>query len=603
MEITRLIVNKNYSLAGFGVEGKSFEFGEVGRNKVQRTITLQEMARVSYNNGKIRVYIQDMRPVVQEIGSFKLKELPMEMFMGNGMYEPVDNTIELIQRVLLNGELIGFQLLINNQKKNVRKQDIMALYPFFKGKNFLVRYDVQNNKKYIAGKSGHSLQDLPSIETAMGDNVAVSKNKRAGTRSVTKSDGKDVHAVKDVSPFDMLTLGSALDELGGQFLLLPGTVYNNTLVKQTETPKEFRKTQVEISDPRPAVSETTPNIALNFKQIGQLEVNVRGTKKVLYPYAHKRKIVFEAGKLNTPHIGIAIHKDNVPALQNKFGASMSLSEIVDPMTNIYCKNFLTGMSENVNDIILLSLKTEYLSMMNIETAKKCWLSEKELIATVRNQIHTKILTSYCKGIIKDAEATMESAGQRPPKPLYGAYAGMSEEELADLEEAGIDVFTGAYVKVDEISEEAKAIDKKGGKTEVSPVEILYGIAGMKSLPTYKTIKSGAAFKSEANAVRYEKEIKHIAEIDSAVAKLDSSVKIYKFCEEMVKKLGQKKLEGADKIWKHNLAAVTLGGEGEYKVQNPSSWVEKKALKNGMSYEYAGSDAEGLAVNISGFKLV
>lgn len=583
MKIIKTIVNAQHKLIGFEVEGQSWEFGGIGNQKVTTQIALENMYQQKFKNSQIEMKNNN---IVEQSG-FRLRNLPMMMLKDDSLV-PIDNKITLVNRVLVDGKLAGFDVIIGGVPKRLSSQNIIANAGWFNPDNFVIRY--RDNARYMVGKPGMSIEKLPEISLTS----APVTNKRNRTRTVTEGKGRE-YSVQVISPFDMISLTEILQEIGGQFIYLPGVNYNRISSPDKELSKDFRKTGVEISGPTIDYSEKTVNVSIPFKQIGQLIVNVNGIDKTYYPFAYKKKTVFEAGKLNSPHLGIAIPTNKVEYIQSRFGASMSLSAITDPMTNMYVKTFM--QVKNPDEISLLALNTENLSAMSLANAKKYRRKESEIKAYYKKLITTKVCLSYIRGVMKDAEATAKETTGKAPKPLYGLYRGLPDYELDALVEAGVDVFSGAFTKQEESTAGKSSTPKNETDTKKIDISVEYGIAGYKTLPTYKAIKDG---KLKAGA--YDVELEQISKFKAELDKMDTVNKVYDLAKAIYDRLTKEKDEIVKNIWLSNMASLTLAGFKGFSVANPVHWRTTKPLLNGIAYSYDGKEAEGLTLNLVGLVL-
>lgn len=584
MKILKTIVNEQHRPIGFEVEGQAWEFGGIGNIKVTTQIAMENMHQQRFKNSQIEM--KDGKIIEQ--GGFKLRTLPMLMATDGGFVE-IDNSIKLVNRIIVDGKLAGFDVIIGGIPKRLTSESIISNAGWFNPDNFIVRYS--DKVRYIAGKAGMSIEKLPEISLTS----APVSNKKNKVRTATQGKGRE-YTVQNISPYDMINLTKILKEVGGKFIYLPGVNYKRISEGNVALDKSFVKTGVEVSYPEIDYSEKTVNVSIPFKQIGKLIVDVDGVDKTYYPFAYKKKTVFEAGKLNSPHLGIAVKASEVEKIQSQFGASLSLSVITDPMTNMYVKAFLN--ERNTDDIALLSLNTENLSAMSIENAKKYRLSEKEIKELYRRLIHKKVCISYIRGVMKDAESTAKEITGREPKPLYGPYKSLSEHEINCLVNAGIDVFTGAFVKEAEKTTDSTTAKKKDLDTPSKVnIAVEYGISGYKSLPSYSVIKSG-----KMKAETYGPEIAQIEAIRQKLNEYNSSEKVYQAAKAIYDRLDSEKSELIEKIWLNNMACLTLGGMKGFAVNNPSKWSPTKSLMNGIAYGYSGEEAEGLTLNLSGLTI-
>lgn len=567
IKLTKKIVNENFHIIGFEVVGKAREFGELGNTQTVRRITGQDLINMNFRNTQIRVE----NKAITELGDFRLRDLPVIMLKKNKFIE-VDNTITLISRVLIDGELKGFDTIVAGDKKRLVSSDVINLAKFFVPENFVVRYI--GDKQYIAGKPGMKLETLPEVRLTSGD---TKNNKKAAVRTAEKGT-KGAELVR-ISPFDMITLCDVVKGLGGKFIYLPGVVYNRTTALTKETSKEFKKTGVEVAKPEIAVSEKKLNVNLQFDQIGKLVVNVAGVDKAYYPFVNKNKTIFKGGELNSPYLGIAIKQDCVNELQKQFGASMSLSVITDTMTNLYVKMFLHVA--NPDDYVLLALDTRNLSPMCKASAEKYLMSEDAIKDTVVKMLNVKAALSYTKGLRKDLEL-MTTSETGTLRPLYGQYRSCSEVELKALEDAGIDVYTGAFIKTNDVDPSKVAKEEAERAEESNPdVEVAWGINGMKSAPTYATIKKD----KEKALAKYPMAMQLIAEADKIYGTTGDPNTVYKKLKKYEDSLNDNRLKLMKKLQMHNIAAYTIGGYQDIKCKDKAGWGTLKTVKGGTVWGY------------------
>lgn len=567
IKLTKKIVNENFHIIGFEVVGKAREFGELGNTQTVRRITGQDLINMNFRNTQIRVE----NKAITELGDFRLRDLPVIMLKKN-KFIGVDNTITLISRVLIDGELKGFDTIVAGDKKRLVSSDVINLAKFFVPENFVVRYT--GDKQYIVGKPGMKLETLPEVRLTSGD---TKNNKKAAVRTAEKGT-KGAELVR-ISPFDMITLCDVVKGLGGKFIYLPGAVYNRTTALTKETSKEFKKTGVEVAKPEIAVSEKKLNVNLQFDQIGKLVVNVAGVDKAYYPFVNKNKTIFKGGELNSPYLGIAIKQDCVNEIQKQFGASMSLSVITDTMTNLYVKMFLHVA--NPDDYVLLALDTRNLSPMCKASAEKYLMSEDAIKDTVVKMLNVKAALSYTKGLRKDLEL-MTTSETGTLRPLYGQYRSCSEVELKALDDAGIDVYTGAFIKTNDVDPSKVAKEEAERAEESNPdVEVAWGINGMKSAPTYATIKKD----KEKALAKYPMTVQLIAEADKIYGTTGDPNTVYKKLKKYEDSLNDNRLKLMKKLQMHNIAAYTIGGYQDIKCKDKAGWGTLKTVKGGTVWGY------------------
>ena len=561
--LKKKIVNANFQVIGFEVSGKAKEFGDIGVDIITRRLTINDLVKMGFENSQVMI---DKNKIIHEKNNFKLRFLPTILYKDN-KFTSVDSNITLLSRVLVDGELGGFDVCVSGENRRLKTPDVIRLAYFFNPTNFVVRYT--NGKNYIAGKAGYALETLPEVKL-----TAKTAAKKKATRSATAQTAKGA-SVDYSNSFDIITLCGILDELGGKFLYLPGVVYKRTGELQKETSKEFRKTGVEISKADIALSEKKVNISLPFMQIGQVTVNVAGVDRQYYPFTYRDKVIFRGKEVNSPNIGIVLEKSKVDELQSRFGGSMGLSLITDPMTNLYVKMFL-GV-RNPDDYALLAVDTRNLTPMTKENANAYLQSEEAIENIIYKLLNVKIALSVVKRLRLKVEGLRTESLTGSVKPIYGPYRGCSEEELQALTDAGIDVFTGAFTKTEEST--FKKSTTEGDENAPVDVEVAWELNGMKSAPKIDRI---LADPSKALKEKYPKAldiVNYALDIDNTPASPDEMWEKFKGVEE---RLQAERSNLIRAIQYHNIAGNVLGTF----AKNKAGWTMTKTLKAGDVYEYS-----------------
>jgi hypothetical protein len=589
MRLVKAIFNTSFGLVGFAAEGKAREFGELGTAKVVRNVTINDLVASKFKNSQIEV----RGNIIHEVGDFKIKNLPGMIFDGEA-FTDVDNSIKLVRRILIDGELAGFDVVILGRPARLTSADIINRSVCLRTDNYVVRFN--KDKKYIAGKPGMSLDTLPAVSLTSDAKTSTKKATRTAV-ATPPSEAKGAYTAIRISPFDMITLCDVLTEMGGKFIYLPGVVYNRTGKADKVTAKEFKKTGVEISRPDIKYSDKKVNTNLPFNQIGQLIIKVAGANKTYYPFTYKDKVIFKGGELNSPYLGIVIRQDRVNDLIKVFGKSMALAVIDDPLTNMYVKTFM-----NVPDpeaYTLLALNTTGLSPMSKTNAEQYRLTEAAIKENVIKMVNVKAAISYTKGLIKDVEVMLPT-GARDPRPKYDAYKTCKQVELDALTDAGVNIYTGAYEKVEDAAEATGAKAKVEDTDEVADiaVEIVYGVKGLKTAPTYATISKNPekALAKFPLAAELCDKAKNIYSTPGNVYDIYSSLK------KLEKDLNKVKDSIVKTLWLNNIACYTLGGYKDFQVNDRANWTTAGTVKTGVQWDYIGEgmgDTEGLTCTVKG----
>lgn len=197
------------------------------------------------------------------------------------------------------------------------------------------------------------------------------------------------------------------------------------------------------------------------------------------------------------------------------------------------------------------------------------------------------------GMMKDIKDVIGDAGiaQAKDKKLFGIYSMMSKEALEIITEAGIDIYTGAFVKE---GTPAKKTGKGGTGTE--SVEIEYILKGYDaSKITGKQVLTWAQEKDTnklpPDVIRYMSDLFKITDMKErylAASKLNSRV-------------DAEIAEVNKKIWMHNASMYLMGNKTNIHTHDKEKWVVDGSSKVKTAQVYMTTDkkAEGLTVKIKG----
>ena len=596
MKIIGTIVNTNLTLVGLRMKGKASEFGGFDSEVQIHDIQIRELIQKKFKNSQLDCRGGQLR----EINNFRLKNLPMLLWNPNeGTMREFDNTITLHKRVLVNGELKGFEATIGGIKGAFQTKNIIQMSGWFRTENFVVRY--VDGKAFIAGKPGSPIKGLPAVERG----VQKESSKKAQTKTVQPSEPKNVHNPVLSSNFDLVTLYEIVDSLGGKIIYLPTESYKKTKIATHKTASNFINFGAgQIGSPRIDYTEKNLNVNINFTKVGIVNVQLTTGMQTLYPYVMAKKTVFWNGVNYINKFAIAIQEADIPTLQEKFAGSLALESYNNPVVTQPIKAF---MGDTGNTVRFFLVDVSRLDIINKNKINEYRLSNKQLRNLALKLVQNKSYYAYVNGISNQAKEAITSKGHVLPKPKYGPYAGLSEEDLLLLQEAGIDVFTGMFVGKEETDEKTDADAKDlrdvmaGNEPKVrNDIEVEFKIKGMVSNMSYKD----CAAKKETALVKADPKFKaNLFKLVDTFESMTDVNKMYLEAEKVKENINKAKRDIIKALWHHKMACLAAGNYTAFKVENANDWVPGKALKNGMNYQCVDPEAEGLIMKVSGIELV
>lgn len=571
MKLIKTIVNENFKLIGFVVKGIATELGSFGNREIEKPIQLSELLKANFSNEQVEV----RNGKLFERKGFTFNTLEMVMFKENNFIQ-IDNHIKLTKRVLVNGELKGFNILLGNTLEcRYTYDNVIRISSWCKPDNFVIR--VNENKAYIAGK-GIKLQDLPEEE--LGHNVETSTRKRAqyGGQSKEKL-SKDEELSNS-----LLELYSYIKSCDGVIIKLADEAYKSASVQSTITPDTFMPLGVcEIGSPYIDFSNSSLNANTLFKKVGTISGEVAGNVTQLYTFTWSAKSIFINGENYIKRFGIGVTKDVAEQIIQKFGKQLVTKMITDKrvITPIIS---LTGKK----DYVFFEVDTTKLVIMNKDTAKDNYLSNKDINKLVRDLTGIKVNKKILKGYIKAIKESNPSIDLNKGKVLFGLYRGMSNEALKDIANLGIDVYSGAYIVKEKLEKSIKdeAVDKE--KTS-SKIEVEYSLL--------KVNLNKITYASIVEDIKANKKIsEYCSDRTLGIISLDGQAGVdaaQQYLNEMEKAEDKIKY----KLWLHRLAMYTLGDNKLYMNDaDRASWVEKKTRAK-VGKVYACEGCENLVLKV------
>lgn len=581
MKLVKSIVDNDYRLIGFKVEGKSKEFGGIGNDTVLNVLSMNGLK--GFNNEQVRIGNDGS---IQCKKVFNLYDLDMELY-ANGVLTPVKNGMELVRRVLVNGEIKGYDVKFSGELiKRCTYDNVIRYAAWCKPMNFMVKNT--DTKRFISGK-GMRLSDLPEVEIG-NDDTKKGKGKRSNYGGEKKSKLRDKMIQ---AKGDLIGLYEIINSCNGVIIKLPDEVYKATGERKEKVAEEFKSLGIgEIGSAYIDFGEKKLNANTTFKNVGIVMVNSNGMPMPIYTFTYSTKSIFVDGRNHMDKFGIGVTSDVVKGIVDRYGSGLVVEEIKDvkmtkPISSILGRE----------DLVYFKVDTSNLSIMSKDDVNKYILSTVDLYKNVSKLAILKAQNKVIKDGIKRLKENGYDSGD---KPLYGLLAGLNSDALRAVEEAGIDVHSGAYIKREKVedndSKDTKEVIKSNSLTE--SIEIEYNISGNNITKlNYQYVLDTIAGKVEKHKLCDDQLLKIVGAIEKAPR--DNKVALAEACR---LKIDKDMRVIKYKLWLHKVASYTIGNSQYYKV-NMNEWAEKVSrAKKGKTYICKASGCDGLEMKVSGIEL-
>lgn len=560
LKLVETIVDNRRKLVGFTIEGKDSEFGGFSVEKVRKHIPLKTLAINKFENNQIAVNMNG----VSEKSNFRINALPMVVLVDN-KFIPIGNEITLKSRYIKDGDIVGFLVEFGDKStENYTYPNVIKLSYWFKPTNFVIRKS-QNGKAFIYGKPGVCrLDDLPYKSL---DNKPV---KKAVESELTEKDTvTEAGTVEDLGIFknnvDIIDLYSALDECGGLILKLPNVQYTTGTINRTLTDKAFQPLGVgEYAYPRLQFNENKLNATTMFRKPGVVPIEFGpGAVMPIHSFTYKNKFVFMNSENYIERLGVAFPRQHENNFLGTFGKEMCLNKIEDT-TMVKSVASLT----NKRDLVYYELDTNKIDLITKKNAQSHILPTDKLFLAVVEYFICRCIVKYLSpntGLLRDLKKKLKvDYREAQGKKAIPLYAAMSAEFQQKIEEEGIDIFSGAYLKTVEVDQEDMLETQRAKENEARAVFIEYAIKGYELKKwTYKKISEfGQA------GVRLPKKIIHIVQKLSNMP--DSPEKI-KLAYETYKKYEKRAEELKNLLWLHKCSMYLTNNRVAIHQHDKENW--------------------------------
>lgn len=451
IKIISTIVDPNLMLIGLKLELD---------DKSVVAYNMQQLKSMGLNNHQMEISGNKM----QLKSGFKLNSIPMEVFMGQGQFAPVNNSVTIVGRENNGTDDTAYHVVTGNgHKARVTIDGLRMLNDLFKPTNFVVNRRSDTGKSYLTSKPGApKISDLPIV-----GGVA----KQLGQRTYKK----DVVAPNGALSF--WNLCEMINSMNGVFIKLPNVKYSADT--HMVIPTDKAATTKDISDfgefalPEPEVVITNANINLSFRAQVCVDITDPDGNKLFDVWSNKisTKTVFKHGKCNLSEIGILVKntvRDQLFAALEGF----DYGRLEDAqLRKYYAKVAGKGNADDLT-IIWLSLKNvPAFTSADIEKMRTSLPTPEVFIKNIFDyNCVKKALTELTK--VK-REAIKAGNGIKTVSP---ELAHCTAEQLAAIARAGIDTTYNSFTYKAE-----KTADSEDGKQTKSEFAIKWEFTKLKTV--------------------------------------------------------------------------------------------------------------------------
>lgn len=560
--------------------------GPKGPMKSFSAYTIQQLSQGNFENRQLKV--QNGRIITKK--GTELNKLRTFFPLREGMkastipqtvlpeyFIEVPNKLVLTERVLVNGVLRGFTVNFGEGyvMGRINYDSAVALRNWLDATNYVVR-TTSGGKKYLAGKGGTIIENLPEVE--IGNKVQTSRKKRVSTG------GSQTATSEIVYNRSLLELIEEVASAGGVIIRLPGQKYNRILDAETKVGSDFIPLGIgEVAVPKIVYSETTFNANILFKKIGT--VNVNGMP--IYTFVYESKSIFVDGAVNMLRFGVGVPKEAAEKIISNFGKDLIVEQIKDSR-KIKPIEAVTGLSGK--DMVYFVVDTTKLEIMSENSAKDN-LRETETIC--RDALELAALKIHAKVMRDCIKKTKEVLSKTNPDALkkigrktktVPMFAGYNAEMLEAIENVGIDITSGAYTKREAFASKEEKDSMKAEAYRETPVSIEYQVVGASSQMSkinYSSVLAGLSDESKMPKGVGNK----LADIVSKLSKLTDTTR-YQEATTLLETIEKRQEQLRKHMWLHKMAGAKLGEkEKVLDFRDGDSWEEVKTkAKEGKMYK-------------------
>lgn len=577
IKITKSIVNVQHSLIGFVVSGTEKELGGIGTNKIERSISVDEMMHNGFSNSQLSIV--NGRMVTSN--KFKINQLPMLVFNGDDYFE-CQNSISLIGRFVQNNENIGFRVkFADGTEDNMKYDSILMLCKWFNPENFTIRTSAKG-KSYICAKQGYgSIEELPT--TVIGEPSTAKRTKSAAKEKVAGTNGTWDNGMDIIDIYDFI------NKCKGNVIKLPDESY--TAASETVSGDgAFNSLGIgEVASAKPIFSSTKLNVNAGFKKVGNVKINVNGMDVSVPTFTFRTKSLFLNGENYMKKFGIAVPKEFEAELVKTLSASLALEKMEDVATTTPIGQVLGN-----TNLAYYKVDTSKVDLISPKKRESSIKSNKELIRMCQMMFELKLIskaTGPKGGIMKELKESFGSGftADATGKKIFSTYAMYTKEGLEMLENAGVDIYTGSY------NTPASEVKANKNYSSDSAISIEYSLDGcdynkITGTKVVELVREGDTNALPANVFKVVSDLLSIEDFYQRYSEAD---RIYKETESKINELNRI-------FWMHNASMYINGNKSRVHSHDKDSWVPNNntRVKKALVFTCKDSGCESLSVKLT-----
>lgn len=584
IKVIGTIVDQKHNLVGFRLQGKDVDFGGFQNTEIVRNIPLPNLIQMKFTNNQIKVANNS----ISELGNFKINEIPMHVFTG-AAYIDVDNSISIIERFVKDNENIGFRVKFSDGSiDNITYVNVIKLSRWFRPENFLIRKS-SNGKEYICGKAGAiKLDDLPA--TILGEAPKAKKTKSAAkTKEQTMSS-------EMTAGIDILDIYNFVGNCSGYIINLPNEKYVAATENGETTLEGFTSLGIgEVAEPKPLFTASKINVNAQFRKVGIVPVDINGNQTNIATFTYREKSIFLKGENYIKKFGIAVPVEKEAELIKGLSGSLALEKIEDA-------SIIQPLSQviNIKSLAFYVVDSSKIDLLSKDKRKSSLLTAGQLATICKKQYELKLISKAMGpmgGLMKELKTSLESdeIAKILNKKPHGIFSMMSADALQKVSEAGIDIYTGAYITPGK-PYTSKKKEAASGEKEV-PVEIEYVLKGYDAskLTGGKVLQAVKANDTTAIPESVFKKVQAVLNIKDLKKQYVAANKLYKEVE-------AKNYELSKKLWLHNASMYLLGNRSKIHTHDAKNWVLDETSRVKTAEVYRNLKEADLVVKVKGTEI-
>ena len=436
IKVVGTIVNTDLMLIGFNID----------TGKGVQAYSTEDLKAMAFENHQIKV-TPDGRMSVKN--NFKLNAVPMQVWMGQGNFQPINNTLLITGRENNGTEDTAYQVKVGNDRvATLTAQQLRKIQTFFKPVNFVVSRRDDTGTIYVTSKPGYpKISELP-IVGGMVKQLA----QRAYKANVQAPNGA----------LSFWNLCTTIDSMNGVFIKLPHVKYNaesRMVIPADSTAKDISD-YGEFALPKLEVVITNANLNLQFQAAVKVDItDTDGNKQFdLWSNRLSTKTVYKNGKVNMSEIGILVKK-TVAAQLEQILSGYDWGRLEDAQLR---KFYAKSVGKNSADDLMII----WLSLENVPA-----FTDND-IKTMAGQLHSMdqfVQDIYDYTCMKKANTQFSKLKREATKAGLGVQtvhpelAHFTPEQLKLIALAGIDTKYNNYTY--KVEKTADSEDGKATKSE------------------------------------------------------------------------------------------------------------------------------------------